>query len=128
MPHPVPAVLQVVAAVVPAGWMNSAGKFVVPVPPVRMVPFMSSGDTEAAPLPVTTTSGAVAVPVKVGEAMGADRVAELATQVEHVPVRFVMRPDAGVPSAGATSVVPVGSIRLGSSEITGVVVPVATSI
>jgi len=55
-------------------------------------------------------------------------VAVFAVQAAHVPVRLVMTPDAGVPSTGATSVAPVGKTRLGSSEITGVVVPDATSI
>ena len=104
IPKAVPLVLHVVTAVVPVGWIKNCGKLVVLVPPVRIVPLISIGDTDAAPFPVTETIGSVTVPVKVGEAIGASRVAEFDTHVVHVPVRFVITPEAGVPRAGVTRV------------------------
>jgi hypothetical protein len=57
------------------------------------------------------------VPVNVPPANGRSRVAEFATQDAQVPVRLVITPEAGVPSAGVT--------RVGDVAKTGEPVPVA---
>jgi hypothetical protein len=87
-------------------------------------------------LPLGNVSVLPSVPMKVRElltvsvlpAVTESPVTALDVHAVHVPVRLVITPDAGVPNNGATSVAPVGSIRLELRERTGVVVPVATSI
>ena len=110
----VPLVDHPVSAVAPEGCSIKYGNVVVPEPPVNMATLVCIADTEAAGVPVT-----VPPPLRLTAVVAVVAVvAALAVHAVQVPVRLVITPDAGVPSAGVTNTGDWNVSPLGKSAFT----------